>query len=84
MALTIITRVSYRILELECGSDFEITLFSFLNLCEGIEARRFLLKAAQLVGSSMHCILLPHLSKFGPLFPHVVIRVLNSINFNPH
>ena len=39
MALTVIPEVSYRILDLECGRDFEIILLDFLNLCEETEAR---------------------------------------------
>ena len=76
MALTTMPQVSYRILELECGSDFEITLFNFLNLCEGIEVRGFLLKAPQSVGSGMHYILMALLKKSGPWFLHVEITVL--------
>lgn len=75
------SQVSYRILELECGSDFEIILFNFLNLCGEIEARGFLLKATQLVGSSVHSMLLPLLNELGPEFPHMKIKVLNCINF---
>lgn len=57
---------SYRILELECGSDFEMILLNFLNLCEEINARVFLLKATQQDGSSMGSILLPLLNELYP------------------
>lgn len=65
MALAVIPEVSYRILELECGSDFEIILLNFLSLCEEIEARGFLLKATLLVGSCMYSFTLLFFTELG-------------------
>ena len=66
MTPAVVPQVSYRIVELECGSDFEIILLNFLNLCKEIEATIFLLKATQQDGSSMRSILLPLLNERGP------------------